>query len=260
MISKNDIKYYSSLLNKKYRERENKFLVEGTKITAESLNSNYKCEIVFVTPEYLDKNKVFTNGIIEKNLRIEVINNRDFLKLSDTVNPQGIAAVLNIPALVDVKIENLFNSLIVCLENISDPGNTGTIIRNSDWFGINDLILSKNCAEIYNPKTIRASMGSIFHVNLYPGINLPVTLSELKNKGFKILCADLQGLNIFDYKLDYKSILIFSNEANGPTPQLLNIADNKITIPKFGKAESLNVASASAVILGEFAKNSLKII
>jgi len=255
MISKNELKYYSSLLYKKYREKEKKFLLEGTKIVWEGINSGYHAEVVFVTHSYIVDNKQLIKNFSNKKLRVEILKNIEFEKISDTINPQGIAAVLKIPSpSAGIEICTL-TSPIVCLENISDPGNVGTIIRNSDWFGIKDLIMSKNCAEVYNPKTIRASMGSVFHLNLFIETDLPATLKKLKQNNFSLNCADLEGYNIFEHKKENKAVLIFSNEANGPGQDLLNIVDKTITIPRLGKAESLNVASASAVILGEYTKS-----
>jgi TrmH family RNA methyltransferase len=146
------------------------------------------------------------------------------------------------------------SNLIVALDNISDPGNAGTIIRNCDWFGIKELILGENCVELYNPKVLRASMGSVFHLEISETQNLIDTLKKLKEKGYSIICTDMKGENVFKYYLGEKSIIIFSNEAAGPSQEILNLADKKITIPQIGNAESLNVASASAVILAEFTK------
>ena len=144
--------------------------------------------------------------------------------------------------------------MIVCLENISDPGNVGTIIRNCDWFGIKDIILSNTCADVYNPKTIRSSVGSLFHANIFFSSNLINDLNILKNKGYKILSATLGGKSVFNYKTGEKTIIILGNEANGISKNILSFSDDFITIPKIGNAESLNVANASAVILGELTK------
>ena len=140
--------------------------------------------------------------------------------------------------------------IVVCLDKISDPGNVGTILRTCAWFGIGNILLTKECADVYNPKTIRASAGGIFHLNIISEVTTDF-LSSLKNKGFKILLADLKGENIFTYKFSEKIILVFSNEASGPLEKIIKICDNRITIPKIGKVESLNVASASAIIIGQ---------
>jgi TrmH family RNA methyltransferase len=251
MITNNELKYYSSLNQKKFRNKENKFIVEGNKIVEEGLKSSFNCELVLVSHLYFEENEDYLRSIIKKNLRLEILKTREFSRLTDTVNPQGIAAVFDKPAQTEKALDNLNSKLVVCLENISDPGNLGTIIRNCDWFQIREVLLINNCTDIYNPKTIRAGMGSIFHLKIFEDITFE-NLLKLKKGGYKILCADLTGENIYDYQPPDKSIIIFSNEAEGPSQEMLSITGDKITIPKLGKAESLNVASASAVILALF--------
>lgn len=254
MISKNEfrisadrLKYFSSLLKKKYRDKENKFIIEGRKIFEEAVKSNFMPEIIFVTNNFYEKEEEFLSQLIKRRFKVKKLKKNEFSKLTDTVNSQGIAAVFEKIS----KTKKHFNSTqIIYLENISDPGNVGTILRNCDWFGRKEIILSKKCADIYNPKTIRASMGSIFHLNIFEGKDLSF-LNELKSKNYKILSADLEGENLYKFKFPEKYILVFSSEAAGPSKELLKITDQKITIPKFGNAESLNVASASAVILSE---------
>jgi RNA methyltransferase, TrmH family len=249
MISKNELKYFSSLLKKKYRQKENKFLAEGEKNVEEGLNSNFKCEKIFVTDFFYENEKDYLNKINNHKEKLEVINSHEFNKISDTVTPQGIVAVFQIPS-KKIPYDKIDTNLLVCLNNISDPGNVGTIIRNCDWFGINEIILTKGCAEIFNTKTIRASMGAIFHLSIFDEIDLGF-LEIIKKKNYKILTADINGENIYNYNFPDKSIIVFSNESSGPSNELIKISDSIITIPKYGKAESLNVASASAVIMSE---------
>ena len=139
------------------------------------------------------------------------------------------------------------------MDNISDPGNAGTILRNCDWFGVNEIILTKGSVEVYNPKTIRASMGSIFHLKIYREIESSF-LSKLKENGYKILVTDIKGENINSFVFPGKAVIIFSNESLGPSGEVMEISDDLITIPGYGMAESLNVASASAVILNRVRK------
>ena len=166
MLTKNELKYFSSLNQKKFRNKENKFIVEGSKIVYEGLNSSFSCELVLVTNKYFEENQDYIKRVTKKNLRLEVLKNQEFSKLTDTVNPQGIA-VFDKPAENGKANDNLGSKLIICLDNISDPGNLGTIIRNSDWFGIKEILFINNCADIYNPKSIRACMGSIFHLKTF---------------------------------------------------------------------------------------------
>lgn len=252
MLSKNELKYYSSLLKKKFRGEENKFIAEGRKIVTEGLKGNFECEIIISTNEFFENEKAFFENL-KDNTRVEIVSNLEFHKLKDTVNPQGIAAVFSKPREKNVANLSKAKDTICLLDDISDPGNLGTIIRNCDWFGIKDILLTKNCAELYSPKVIRASMGSLFHVNCLEDFT-GNDLVNLKKEGIIFISSDLEGENLFEYKPEGRIAVVFSNEANGPSPDVRELADIKITIPSFGKAESLNVASASAVILSHLAK------
>lgn len=180
------------------------------------------------------------------------------IKLSDTENPQGVAAVFLIPSKKPGNITSPKENLLVYLENISDPGNLGTIIRTCDWLGIKNIFFSPGCAEIYNPKVIRSTAGSLFNINLFDDVNIDIFFSAAKENNFKIYCADMAGINIYNIDKYQKSVLIFANEANGPSSDILKYADEKITIPRLGKAESLNVSSAASIILSEFKRNLLR--
>ncbi|MFC2082399.1 TrmH family RNA methyltransferase [Bacteroidota bacterium] len=243
MLTKNELKYYSSLLQKKYRNSEKKFIVEGERIVKEGLNSNFTCEIVILSTEYsADHDDLEFGGI-----RTEIIDNNYFVKLSDTKTPQGIIGVFN-------KFEKSvdYNSnLIVALEDISDPGNLGTIIRTSDWFGVEQIFLSGDCTDLYSPKVLRSTMGSIFHIDVNEDEQFYESLAEMKSKGYEIICADMNGEDIYQFKQEDKTVIIFCSEAYGPSQKLLSLIDRRVTIPKLGKAESLNVASAAAVIISK---------
>lgn len=251
MLSKNSIKYYSTLLHKKYRDRERKFIVEGKRLVTEALESSFICEIVLVTENFFSLESEFVEELKTSHC-VEIVKEVDFKRLSDTQSPQGILAVLE-----KEKLRFIFepkSNVILAMENISDPGNVGTIIRNADWFGIKQIILSEECAEIFNPKVLRASMGSVFHIELADTIDFYLELARLKDNGYKIIVADMDGENIYNFVKPEKFVIVVCNEAHGPSDKLLELADTKITIPQKGKAESLNVASASAVILNELTK------
>jgi RNA methyltransferase, TrmH family len=249
MISVNELKYFSSLLHKKYRQKENKFIVEGKKLIDEGIEARFNPEIILTTHTCYETEKSFFNSL--KGFRIEILKTPDLLKLTDTRNSQEVVAVF--PYLNRNFESSEIKGTIVYLDNISDPGNTGAILRNCDWFGITNVLLSEESVELYNPKVIRAGMGALFHLNIFQGINIEHLL-ELKNAGYKFICSDLRGKNIFNFNLPAKSVITFSNEAHGPSPGLLKLADEKVSIPSKGRAESLNVASASAVILAQITK------
>jgi RNA methyltransferase, TrmH family len=251
MLSKNELKETASLLQKKYRKEKSKFIVEGKKLIFEAVTSGFKCELIVSTNHFNEIASDFFEEKKVKSIRHEAVKQIEFEKLSDTKTPQGIIGVFqkqNSPK------QNYSSNIIVALENISDPGNLGTILRNSDWFGFRQIILSENCAEIFNPKVIRSSAGSVFHLEIFEEENFVESLLALKKKNYKIFSSDLAGENIYGINSKEKCVIVFCNEGNGPTNELLSISDSKITIPKIGKAESLNVASASAIILSELSR------
>lgn len=250
MITKSELNTYASLLNKKDRDEQLKFLVEGEKLIMEAMNYNYECDIILARKEILGRDDEQIKMILSHPKKIEIISEKELKKIQSTVTSQGIVGVFNKkPATKSSK--EYISDLIVALDGINDPGNVGTIIRNADWFGIDVIILSDDCADIFNTKTIRASAGSIFHTKCLISFNLAQTLCDYKIRGYRILCADISGKSLDEFTNQKKQIIIFSNEANGPSDELISIADEKLTIPKLGKAESLNVASASAIILNK---------
>lgn len=251
MLTKRELKYYSSLNKLKYRKIEQKFIVEGIKLVDEAINSNYDCEVIIASDSFAETHSDILNKYKHSTI-VQIIPENDFATIADTKTPQGILAIMEIP--LQRFIDENRDSTIVALENISDPGNVGTIIRTCDWFGIKNVIISSNSVDIYNPKVIRSTMGSLFHVNLHISKNIIGTLKALQKNGKLILCADMSGESIYSITKDSSSVLVFSNEANGPTERLSEIADSIISIPKFGDAESLNVATAAAVVISEFAK------
>ena len=247
MISKNELKYYSSLLIKKFRQKEEKFIVEGLKTVEEGLNSSYKCDTVFVTPAFIDSFPEVISILKKKTGNVHELKSLDFQKISDTKSPQGIAAVFN-KHYPKKNINVLKEKIIVLIDNVSDPGNLGTILRTCDWFGIYNVLITDESVEYLNPKVIRASMGSIFHLNIYDDI-FANDLENLKANGYQVICSDIKGKNIFSYQTNKKSIITFSNESNGPSEMIRSLANEFITIPGKGRAESLNVSSAAAIIL-----------
>jgi len=250
MISQKELRFYSSLLSKKHRRTEKKFLVEGKKSVLEGLNSSYECEIIFATHKFVEENEKVVSDFASSGKKTVTLKQKEFQKISDTESPQGIAAVFVKPefSFSTEKFER--DKIIAMLDNISDPGNLGTIIRNCDWFGVKNIFLSENIVDYTSPKVMRSSMGSVFHVNIYENISNN-NLKDLKLSGYEILCADLKGENVFGYKSSKQKILVLSSESHGSSEEIQTISDKKITIPKLGSAESLNVASASAVLLSQ---------
>jgi TrmH family RNA methyltransferase len=250
MITRQDIKYYSALLHKKYRRQEKKFIVEGHKLITEAIESGAAPEVILTTAAFYEEQPDYFGSL--KEFRIERIQAAELRKLTDTKTPQEVIAVFpfNKRSLTPAKINN---PILVYLDNISDPGNTGTILRNCDWFGIKDILISEGSVELFNPKVVRSSMGSIFHLNIYEDVKIR-QLGELKENGYYIICSDILGENVFDFLLTEKNLVVFSNEAHGPSNDIRELSNHFVSIPKKGEAESLNVASASAVILSHLTR------
>ena len=238
MVSKNQIKRITSLLQKKYRKQEQLFFVEGVKGVQELLDSNFELVELFTTNSELfsvDKSKVY--AITESELQ----------KISALTTPNTCLALFKIPAAVSIEEKGL----LVALDDVRDPGNLGTIIRLCDWFGIKTLFCSEESVDVYNPKVVQATMGSISRVNVVYG-NLEKFLSETK---LPVFGTFMDGKNIYKELLPNEGIIVMGNEANGISKAIENLVSERIAIPRFGDlqaTESLNVATATAIILSEF--------
>lgn len=238
MVSKNQIKRITSLLQKKYRKQEQLFFVEGVKGVQELLDSNFELVELFTTNSELfsvDKSKVYA------------ISESELQKISALTTPNTCLALFKIPAAVSFEEKGL----LVALDDVRDPGNLGTIIRLCDWFGINTLFCSEESVDVYNPKVVQATMGSISRVNVVYG-NLEQLLTTTK---LPVFGTFMDGNNIYKETLPNEGIIVMGNEANGISKAIENLVSERIAIPRFGDlqaTESLNVATATAIILSEF--------
>lgn len=250
MISKNEIRELRSLQQKKFRESENKFIAEGINNVEEGLKSCWKCSLLIYTENFQRHNKEIIKSGEDKKIRHSAVSENDFERISGSVTPQGILGVFDIPGARKINFAKI-SEPVIYLDGISDPGNAGTIIRTCDWFGFTNIMLSRNSADIFNSKTVRSTAGSLFHVDIYQDHDLEDYYSELQEHGFEIYASDMEGESIYSCSIPSKSIVVFSNEANGMSGIIMKMLDQKICIPSFGSAESLNVASAAAIILAE---------
>lgn len=239
MLSKNQIKLITSLKQKKYRQQYGFFVVEGVKTIKELLQSTFELHALYTTePFNIDAKDVI------------LISETELKRISFLTTPNKALAIFKIPESKPIKN----NQLIVALDAIRDPGNLGTIIRLCDWFGVADLVCSRETVDCYNPKVIQATMGSITRVNL-TYVDLVLFLKESK---LPIFGAFMDGENVYKTKLPEKGILVMGNEANGISKEIEATITEKISIPRFGTSqeiESLNVATATAILLSEFRKN-----
>lgn len=236
MLSKSQIKTITSLKQKKYRLQQGLFVAEGVKTINELLASQFSLQQLYTTNSFK----------IDANLET-VVSESELKKISFLKTPNTALAIFKIP---EPKAINT-NQLLVALDNVRDPGNLGTIIRLCDWFGIRDLVCNIETVDCYNPKVVQATMGSITRVNV-SYLNLT---DFLKTTHMPIFGAFMEGDNIYKSQLPNKGILVLGNEANGISREIEQVITTKISIPRFGQlqsTESLNVATAAAILLSEF--------
>ncbi|WP_369753040.1 TrmH family RNA methyltransferase [Flavobacterium sp. WC2409] len=238
MVSKNQIKLITSLQQKKYRIVNQLFFAEGVKVIQELLQSDFELDHLYTTQND------FEDVLINKKT---LIHENDLKKISALSTANSCLAVFKMPAEKDI----VESGLIIALDSIRDPGNLGTILRLCDWFGIHQIVCSKETVDIYNPKVVQATMGSITRVNVRY-IDLNDFLSQTK---LPVFGTFMDGANIYKESLPQEGIIVMGNEANGISDELEEIIQNRLSIPRFGdlrKTESLNVATATAIILSEF--------
>ncbi|KFF07015.1 TrmH family RNA methyltransferase [Flavobacterium reichenbachii] len=242
MVSKNQIKLISSLHQKKQRSANQLFFAEGVKVIQELLQSNFELEHLYTTSNDFES--------VQASKRT-VINEQELKKISALSTPNSCLAVFKIPADNPV----IESGLILALDDIRDPGNLGTIMRLCDWFGIKQIICSKETVDIYNPKVVQATMGSITRVNVNY-IDLKAFLNKTK---LPVFGTFMDGENIYKSNLPQDAVIIMGNEGSGISAEIEKMITARLTIPRFGdlqKTESLNVASATAIVLSEFKRNS----
>jgi TrmH family RNA methyltransferase len=243
MVSKNQIKLISSLQQKKQRIAHQMFIAEGIKGIQELIDAKFELDHLYTTQNDFE---------MVSNNQKTLISDADLKKISALATPNTCLAVFKIPN----EKKSKESGLIVALDSVRDPGNLGTIMRLCDWFGIEQLICSKETVDIYNPKVVQATMGSIARVHVsYVDLNDFLTTTTLPVFG-----TFMNGENIYTTALPQEGIIVMGNEANGIAPELEKIIKNRLTIPRFGalqKTESLNVATATAIVLSEFRRASL---
>ena len=244
MISKARVKYIKSLQVKKYRKAEQLFLVEGAKSVEELLQSDFEVTWVAGTTQFLELHK---DMIDRSNIEIAVANEVELAAIGTFNSNDGAIATARMK-INEIPV-TLNDEIVLVLDDIRDPGNLGTIIRTADWYGIKNIIASEETADFYNPKTIHATMGSFCRVNVFY-----TSLSQYLSAGISnVYGAFLSGINVHELNLPVRGChLVIGNESRGIREELMELIHTKITISRFGKAESLNAAVATSIILDNF--------
>jgi TrmH family RNA methyltransferase len=249
MLSKSILKYIQSLHHKKFRDEHDLFIAETPKVIEELIKSGkFLCEMICAVDNYYTQNEELLLSLDPKKKRL--ITPVELRKISLLHAPNKAVGIFYKKNTENIVLKNKLNLL---LDEIQDPGNMGTIIRIADWFGIENIICSDGCAEQYNPKVVQASMGSIARVNIvYTSIQKFIK----DNNDIKVYAATLQGSPMYIYSNIMEGLLLVGNESKGIKSELLNLVTDQITIPRFGGAESLNVAVATGIILSHLVKDA----
>lgn len=242
MVSKKQIKLITGLVQKKNRIEQQLFFAEGKKVVQELFQSNFELAHLYTVSN-------LNIGVATE--KTTLITENELNRISTLTTPNDCLALFKIPK--TKKIDE--KGLIVALDDIRDPGNLGTIIRLCDWFGIKQLICSETTVDVYNPKVVQATMGSLSRVNvIYADL-----VEVLKKMQLPVYGTFMEGENLYTEKKTHEAIIVMGNESNGISSKVEQLIQRKITIPRFGtlqKTESLNVATATAITLSEFCRNS----
>jgi RNA methyltransferase, TrmH family len=242
MLSKTHTKYIQSLQHKKFRDEHNCFIAEGPKLVLDILGSRqFICREILAIEQWINEHQQLLSS--SSGTVIHAIKDFELEKISALSTPYQVLAVFEKREQQDIDVTG---KITLALDTIQDPGNLGTIIRIADWFGIQDMICSHGCADIYNPKVVQSTMGSISRVNIVYS-DLPAWLKQQKKT--KIYSASLDGKELQSFGKIKEGILIIGNEAHGISGAVMDLVNEKITIPRVGEAESLNAAVATGIIL-----------
>ncbi|GAB6170394.1 RNA methyltransferase [Clostridium carnis] len=244
----NLFKVTKKLKERKNRLKEGKYIIEGFRLIEEAFKAKVKIEYIMVSDKLVEKVYEYIGNYLNEDTNIYTISESLLIQLTSTETPQGVIAVVEN---IEVPKEITGDFYLLC-DKVQDPGNLGTIIRTAHAAGVNGIILTKGTVDIYNDKTIRSTMGSLFHIPIIYEDENYTFINKLKNDGFSLVATSLkESKNFFDEDLGGKVILSVGNEGNGISKEVFSMADKKVKIPMPGGAESLNVAIATSIILFE---------
>ena len=258
----NTIKDIKALHLKKNRDEQSLYFVEGIRFVSDALDNGQTIVKVVVSEklENLNGGKELLERVTALCDDCSLVSEKLFKEISDTQTPQGILAVLEKRNFEIQTVIEQGNSVVI-LDSLQDPGNVGTIIRTADAAGVSAVFLTKGCVDIYSPKVLRSTMGSIFHIPIFEGQLINEAIGLVKKSGYKVIASHLEGQNnYYDEELTVKCAIIVGNEANGISDETAEKADRLVKIPMPGKAESLNASVAASIMIYEIVrqKNSVQ--
>ena len=258
MISNNQVKFIQSLKQKKFRGIHGQFVAEGSRLVLDLINSTYHVKEVFAEQQWISGNRSVLGA---SGISFTLVSENEMGRISALSSPSPVLAVLNIPD-TSVPPLPLLEELILMLDGIQDPGNFGTIVRIADWFGISTIICSENMVDLYNPKVVQATMGSIARVKVFPA-NLSEFLQQM-NGLIEVFGTFMAGENIFSCNLPSAGIIVIGNESFGISQEVSSYVKTRLYIPSFADKnkpsvpESLNAAVATAIVCAEFRRKGMK--
>ncbi len=263
-LSKAKLSDFRKLRQKRTRRKEGKFLIDGWHMLQEALKAECRLHAVIWDVGCdlsKDKESMLGEAISQASSAYEASSSQ-ILQLLDTTTPQGVCAIVDRVSitweLFTERLKGRDELRIVLLDEVSDPGNCGTIIRACDWFGMDGVVLGENCAEPESEKVSRSTMGSLFHIPIVSGAPLETAIRYLKSLGARVLTSELDGdCDVYHFDWPVKAALVIGNEARGVSSSVSEVSDTRLSIPRFGKAESLNAAMAATVFMSSWRNQTL---
>ena len=250
------IKHIKKLKDKKYRDENNEYIIEGVKLIEEAVQEKSKIKKVIICDDTTRTYEIPTNVMLEiAKYECIYVTDKIFSSITQVINPQGILAI------IEKSTENqqidYSEDIIVALDNVQDPGNLGTILRTVDSIGLKQIIVTKDTVDAFNSKVVRSTMGAIFRIKIIETTDLVQSIKEMRKHHFKLMVTSLQTDNsIYDIEFN-KKIIVIGNESNGVSKEIQDMADEKAKIPMLGKTESLNASVAAGIVMYEYVRQKI---
>ena len=255
MVSKSQRQFVRSLSQRKHRQNAGLFVAEGARIVEDLLRSSIEIKTIFATADWFEK----AHSTIPSTIELHQVDERELERMSELTTPNRALALVAMPQ-ATFGIDACRGKLILGLEDIQDPGNLGTMIRLCDWFGIENIVASAATVDCYNAKVVQATMGSIARVNMHYRDDFAELVSRFGKEGKRIYATTLQGENIYRAELERDALVLFGNEGNGLSADILERCTHRLCVPSFNanalRAESLNVAIAASIVCSEFCRRN----
>lgn len=250
------IKHIKKLKDKKYRDENNEYIIEGVKLIEEAVQEKSKIKKVIICDDTTRTYEIPTNIMLEiAKYECVYVTDKIFSSITQVTNPQGVMAIIE--KNTEKHEIDYSEDIIVALDNVQDPGNLGTILRTVDSIGLKQIIVTKDTVDAFNSKVVRSTMGAIFRIKIIETADLAQTIKEMRKHHFKLMVTSLQTDNsIYDIEFN-KKIIVIGNESNGVSEEIQDMADEKAKIPMLGKTESLNASVAAGIVMYEYVRQKI---